>query len=85
MKELFQSRQKEDDEETQAQAYYKKFSNQGPAYFGDLDEQDGSLLEYERKMEEEGASRLFCHSVSLPLCLVTSPSFLFPIIVRYRT
>ena len=54
VRELFQSRAKEDDEENQAQAYYKKFSNQGPSYFGDLDESDGTLLEYEKKAEEAG-------------------------------
>lgn len=56
MKELFQSRAKEEDEETQAQVYYKKFSNQGPAYFGDLDESDGTLLEYEKNAEQAGIS-----------------------------
>ena len=54
MKELFQSRAKEEDEENQAQAYYKKFMNQGPAYYGDLDEKDGTLLEFESRREEEG-------------------------------
>ena len=44
----------EDDEENQAQAYYKKFMNQGPAYYGDLDEKDGTLLEFESRREEEG-------------------------------
>ncbi|KAF9001138.1 Isy1-domain-containing protein [Cyathus striatus] len=53
VKELFQSRKKEEEEENQALAYYKKFMNQGPAYYGDLDEVDGKLLEYERKAEEE--------------------------------
>ncbi|KAH8112817.1 Isy1-domain-containing protein [Phellopilus nigrolimitatus] len=53
VKELFQSRSKEEDEENQAQAYYKKFVGQGPAYYGDLDEKDGSLLKYERETEEE--------------------------------
>ena len=56
VKELFQSRAKDEDEENQAQAFYKKFTNQGPPYYGDLDERDGSLLEYERKQEEAGAS-----------------------------
>ena len=28
--------------------------NQGPAYYGDLDEADGKLLAYEREAEEEG-------------------------------
>jgi pre-mRNA-splicing factor ISY1 len=27
--------------------FYKKFLNQAPAYFGDLDEADGKLLKYE--------------------------------------
>ncbi|THH09002.1 hypothetical protein EW145_g2320 [Phellinidium pouzarii] len=53
VKELFQSRAKEDDEEKQTQAYYRKFMDQGPGYFGDLAEQDGSLLKYEKKAEEE--------------------------------
>lgn len=38
----------------QAEAYYRKFTNQGPAYFGDLDETDGKLVEYEQQAEEEG-------------------------------
>ena len=59
MKELFQSKKKEQEEENVAQNFYKKFTNQGPAYFGDLDEQDGKLLEYERAAEEEGTSFIF--------------------------
>lgn len=54
MRELFQSRKNEEEEENQALAYYKKFMNQGPAYYGDLDENDGKLLEFERQAEEEG-------------------------------
>jgi len=30
--------------------------NQGPEYFGDLDEVDGRLLEFEMEGEEEGMS-----------------------------
>ena len=56
VRELFQSKKKEEDEENQAQAYYRKFTNQVPAYYGDLDETDGKLLEFERRAEEEGAS-----------------------------
>ncbi|KAI9567609.1 Isy1-like splicing family-domain-containing protein [Boletus coccyginus] len=54
VRELFQSRKKEEEEENQALAYYKKFMHQGPAYFGDLDEtQSGNeLIEYEREAEE---------------------------------
>ncbi|PFH48333.1 hypothetical protein AMATHDRAFT_76785 [Amanita thiersii Skay4041] len=53
VRELFQSRKKEEEEENQALSYYKKFMNQGPAYYGDLDENDGSLLKVEREAEEE--------------------------------
>ena len=54
MKELFESRKKEEDEENATQNFYKKFTNQGPAYFGDLDEDDGKLLKYEEAAEQEG-------------------------------
>jgi pre-mRNA-splicing factor ISY1 len=54
VKELFQSRKNEEEEETQALSFYKKFMNQGPGYYGDLDEADGRLLEFERTVEEEG-------------------------------
>ncbi|KAI0332248.1 Isy1-domain-containing protein [Cubamyces sp. BRFM 1775] len=53
VKELFVSKKKEEDEENKVHSYYKKFTNQGPGYFGDLDEADGTLLEYEAKAEEE--------------------------------
>lgn len=54
VRELFQSRKKEEEEENQVLAHYKKFMKQGPAYYGDLDEADGKLLIYEREAEEEG-------------------------------
>ena len=54
VRELFQSRKKEEEEENQVLAHYKRFMNQGPAYYGDLDEVDGKLLRYEREAEEEG-------------------------------
>ncbi|KAF9531198.1 pre-mRNA-splicing factor ISY1 [Crepidotus variabilis] len=53
VRELFQGRKTEEDEENQVQAYYKKFTNQGPAYFGDLDEVDGKLMTYELNAEDE--------------------------------
>jgi pre-mRNA-splicing factor ISY1 len=53
VKELFSSRKKDEEEENQALSYYKKFMNQGPAYFGDLDESDGKVLECEQTAEEE--------------------------------
>jgi pre-mRNA-splicing factor ISY1 len=58
VKELFEGRKKEEEEENQAFNFYKKFTNQGPAYFGDLDEHDGTLLKYEQTLEDEGALRL---------------------------
>jgi len=54
VKELFESRKKEEDEENATHTFYKKFTNQGPAYFGDLDEADGKLLKYEEAAEQEG-------------------------------
>lgn len=53
VRELFQSRKKEEDEENLVFTFYKKFTNQGPGYYGDLDENDGSLLKYEREAENE--------------------------------
>jgi pre-mRNA-splicing factor ISY1 len=53
VRELFQSRKTEEEEENQALAYYKKFMNQGPPYYGDLDELDGKLLQFEKESEEE--------------------------------
>ena len=54
VKELFMSKKTEEDEENRVHNYYKKFTNQGPAYFGDLDEAEGKLLEFEINAEEEG-------------------------------
>lgn len=54
VKELFASKKKDEQEENLAVNYYKKFLNHGPEYFGDLDEADGKLLEYEMEAEEQG-------------------------------
>ena len=54
VKELFASKKKDEEEENLAANYYKKFLNHGPAYYGDLDEADGKLLEYEMQAEEQG-------------------------------
>jgi pre-mRNA-splicing factor ISY1 len=59
VRELFQSRKKEEEEENQVLAHYKRFMNKGPAYYGDLDEADGKLLTYEREAEEEGKAVVF--------------------------
>jgi len=61
VKELFQSRKQEEEEEDQARAYYKKFMDQGPSYYGDLDEQDDELLAYERAAEEEEWAEFVTH------------------------
>ncbi|KIJ57219.1 hypothetical protein M422DRAFT_198639 [Sphaerobolus stellatus SS14] len=52
VRELFMSKKKEEDEENAIYTHYKKFIAQGPSYFGDLDEADGSLLEQEHEAEE---------------------------------
>ncbi|KAJ7138572.1 Isy1-like splicing factor [Mycena filopes] len=52
VKELFQSRKKDEDEDNAALAFYKKFLGQGPGYFGDHDE-DAPLLQLERDAEDE--------------------------------
>jgi Isy1-like splicing family len=54
VKELFESRKKEEDEENATSNFSKKFTNQGPAYFGDLDEADEELLKYEEAAEQAG-------------------------------
>ncbi|KAH9836186.1 pre-mRNA-splicing factor ISY1 [Rhodofomes roseus] len=72
VKELFMSKKKEEDEENQAQSYYKKFTNQGPSYFGDLDEQDGKLLEYEMHAEEEEWEDAYQH-IRTALGMPTDP------------
>jgi pre-mRNA-splicing factor ISY1 len=53
VKELFESRKKDEEEENIALNFYKKFTSQGPGYFGDLDEQDNALLAYEREAEDD--------------------------------
>lgn len=63
VRELFQSRKKDEDEDNQTLAYYKKFMNQGPAYYGDLDEGDGTLLKYEQEAEDEGKV-----AIAVPTC-----------------
>ncbi|KAJ7184963.1 Isy1-like splicing factor [Mycena filopes] len=52
VRELFQSRKKDEDEENAALAYYKKFQSQTPAYYGDLDEADPELLAFERAAQD---------------------------------
>lgn len=69
VRELFQSRKKEEEEENQALAFYKKFMNQGPAYFGDLDENDDRLLGFEREAEQEGNECILCDII---ITLMTS-------------
>ncbi|KAG9105068.1 NineTeen Complex (NTC) component [Ceratobasidium sp. 370] len=52
VKELFQRNTEKEDEENKVYAYYKKYLNQGPGYFGDFDEDDEELLRYEKGTEE---------------------------------
>ncbi|KAJ7655974.1 pre-mRNA-splicing factor ISY1 [Mycena polygramma] len=53
VRELFMGRKKEDEEENLAQAFYGKFQAQTPAYYGDMDEADGTLLAYENAAQED--------------------------------
>ncbi|KAG8725436.1 NineTeen Complex (NTC) component [Ceratobasidium sp. 428] len=53
VKELFQRNTEKEDEENKVYAYYKKYLDQGPAYFGDFDEDDEELLRYEKETEEK--------------------------------
>lgn len=67
VKELFASKKHEEEEENLALNFYKKFMNQGPAYYGDMDEVDGSLVQYEMNAEEEGvySDIIFYHTLTL--------------------
>ena len=67
VKELFMSKKTEEDEENKVQNYYKKFQNQGPAYFGDVDESEGQLLKFEMNAEEEGMSSFYMSASISPL------------------
>ncbi|KAJ6492226.1 Isy1-like splicing factor [Mycena sanguinolenta] len=53
VRELFQSRKKDEEEDNLALEFYRKFQNQGPSYYGDADETDGSLLAFEQKAQDE--------------------------------
>jgi len=63
-------------EEELSYAFYKKFQNQGSEYYGDLDEADETLLQYEKAAEEDewtNACRSLAHSLGLPLDGLTVP------------
>ncbi|QRV72793.1 pre-mRNA-splicing factor ISY1 [Ceratobasidium sp. AG-Ba] len=69
VKELFQRNTEKEDEENRVYAYYKKYLDQGPAYFGDFDEDDEELLRYEKEAEEhewEEAYQRLRTSLNLP-------------------
>lgn len=44
------------DEESERAEIYKRYRNQGPAYYGDMDEADGAVLKDDRASEEKGTS-----------------------------
>lgn len=50
----------EETEESARQNAYRKFMNQGPAYFGDVDEVDEELVREERDMERRGETVRAC-------------------------
>ncbi|KAG8868699.1 NineTeen Complex (NTC) component [Tulasnella sp. 331] len=75
VKELFQKSAAVPEEE-QSYAFYKKFQNQGPDYYGDMDEADESLLAYEKGAEEEGWTDVYkslAQSLGIPLEGLTVP------------
>ncbi|KAJ6520128.1 Isy1-like splicing factor [Mycena sanguinolenta] len=53
VRELFQSRKKDEEEDNLALEFYRKFQKQPPSYYGDADETDGSLLAFEQKAQDE--------------------------------
>ncbi|KAJ7264491.1 Isy1-like splicing factor [Mycena haematopus] len=53
VRELFQSRKKDEEEDNLALQYYRKFQNQPPAYYGDADETDDTLIAFETKAQDE--------------------------------
>ncbi|KAI5996078.1 Isy1-like splicing factor [Pisolithus marmoratus] len=70
--ELFQSRKKEEEEENVALTYYKKFMNQGPAYYGNLDEPQGvdGVLAYEQKVEEMEWKEAYEHCICIDRVII---------------
>lgn len=58
VKELFESKKKDEDEDQATAEFYRKFTKNGPAYYGDEDEADGELLQFEKEAELEGLSPL---------------------------
>lgn len=53
VKELFQSRKKEEEEENAVETFYKRFSNKDGDYYGDLNNDTENLEEIEMKEELE--------------------------------
>ncbi|KAJ7741759.1 Isy1-like splicing factor [Mycena maculata] len=61
VRELFQSRKKDEDEDNRALTYYKKFMAQSPPYYGDLDDNDTILLQSEGDAENEAWADACAH------------------------
>ncbi|KAG8956819.1 NineTeen Complex (NTC) component [Tulasnella sp. 424] len=75
VRELFQ-KSTEVSEEDQSFTFYKKFLNQGPDYYGDLDENDEALLQREKEAEEEAwadAYKSLAQALEIPLDNVEVP------------
>ncbi|KAG8929245.1 NineTeen Complex (NTC) component, partial [Tulasnella sp. 417] len=75
VRELFQ-KSTEVSEEDQSFAFYRKFLNQGPDYYGDLDENDEALLQHEKEAEEEAwadAYKSLAQALEIPLDNVEVP------------
>ncbi|CDZ96265.1 mRNA splicing factor [Phaffia rhodozyma] len=52
VKELFSKKAVAETDESQRAELFRRYRNQGPEYYGDLDETDGTVLDAEREREE---------------------------------
>lgn len=67
------------DEESERAEIYKRYRNQGPAYYGDMDEADGAVLRDDRESEEKDWKSAYDRlSTILSLSESTSPMPPFP-------
>ncbi|KAL7416695.1 Isy1-like splicing factor [Mrakia frigida] len=79
VKEMFAKKSQGGDEESVRGEIYKRYRNQGPAYYGDMDEVDGSVLADDRQLEEKDWQASYTRlSTILSLSPSTSPCPPFP-------
>ncbi|KZT50325.1 Isy1-like splicing factor [Calocera cornea HHB12733] len=78
VKELFQKKTSKEDEESHVLQRYKQYLDQPPSYTGDEDEEDGTLLAFEREAEEEDWAEAYA-SLQEALGLPQTPPSEMPI------